>query len=292
VTRIQRLSRSLAWLFISATVASGVFAATIERTGGPYVPTPEAVVDHMLRIGNVSEKDYVIDLGSGDGVIVLTAARLYKASGMGIEIDPALVKLSNDSAKKFGIADRVRFVEQDVFKTDLSRATVVTLYLLPAMMLNLRSKIFNELQPDVRVVSHDYHFGEWRPDDSVSFDVPEKEKITGIPSATVYIWHVPAKIAGTLSIKVAGADTYDLNVKQRFQVIDATAITSGKPVRVQYASLRGNDFTMAVPDGKGVARYTGRVNGDSIEGSVDFAGNKPAARWTATRTLPGSVVIE
>ena len=109
-----------------------------KRTGGPYVPTPQVVVDEMLRIGKVGPNDFVIDLGSGDGVIVLTAAQKLKARGFGVDIDPELVKLSNNEAKKRGIADRASFQVQDVFKADISKATVVTLYLLPGMMMNLR----------------------------------------------------------------------------------------------------------------------------------------------------------
>src|SRR3990172_688755 len=146
-------------------------AADDFKDGGPYVPTPQVVVDQMLFMAGIKSSDFVIDLGSGDGVIVLTAARLFKASGMGVDIDPELVKLSNDSARKFGVADRARFLQQDVFKADLSKASVVTLYLLPGMMLALRDKIFNELKPGARIVSHDYHFGEWPPNDEMSFDV-------------------------------------------------------------------------------------------------------------------------
>src|SRR4029078_13432780 len=113
-----------------------------------------------------SEKDQWIGLASADGVIVLTAARQFKARGMGVEIDPDLVKLSNASAQKFGIASRVRFVQEDGFKADLSKASVLTLYPLPSMMMNLRTKIFIELKPGTRVVSHDYHFGDWLADDS------------------------------------------------------------------------------------------------------------------------------
>ena len=110
-----------------------------ERTGGPYVPTPQVVVDQMLRMANVGPKDYVIDLGSGDGVIVLTAASQMKASGLGVDIDPALVKQSNESAKRLGVAERAAFRVEDVFKADLSKASVITLYLLPSMMMNLRA---------------------------------------------------------------------------------------------------------------------------------------------------------
>ena len=287
--RGRGLSRLLSALVLCAAPA---LAADIERTGGPYVPTPQAVVDHMLRMANVSNRDYIIDLGSGDGVIVLTAARQYKASGMGVDIDPDLVKLSNEKAVKLDVADRVRFAQQDVFKTDLSKATVVTLYLLPGMMMNLRTKIFNELKPGVRVVSHDYHFGDWVSDDHVSFDVPEKEAITGVPAATVHLWHVPAKIAGTWEVKIAGGETYELALKQRFQTLEGTASGAGKPIKPQYLTLRGNDFSFALPDARGTARFSGRVNGNAIEGTVELPAGKGAQPWTAVRTAAAKVVTE
>ena len=283
------LSRLLGALILCAAPA---LAAVIERTGGPYVPTPQIVVDQMLRMANVKESDYVIDLGSGDGVIVLTAARQYKAGGMGVDIDPDLVKLSNGKALKMGVADRVRFAQQDVFKTDLGKATVLTLYLLPGMMMNLRSKIFNELNPGVRVVSHDYHFGDWGADDSITFDVPEKEAITGVPAATIRVWYVPAKIAGTWEVKVAGGESYELVLKQHFQALEGTASGAGKPLKPRDLALRGNDFSFALPGGKEFARFTGRVTGNAMEGTVELPGGKTPARWTAARTVVGKVVSE
>ncbi len=281
---------------LAAFVAAVCFAAACDaddpKTGGPFVPTPQVVVDQMLRMANVGASDFVIDLGSGNGIIVLTAARQFKAGGMGVDIDAGLVKLSNESAQKLGVADRVLFVQLDVFKTNISKASVLTLYLLPGMMLNLRSKVFNELKPGVRVVSHDYHFGDWRPDDSVSFDVPEKEAVTGVPSATVYLWIVPAKIAGTWRIKIDGGETYELALKQRFQSIEGSVAAGGKSLRPQYLTLRGAEFTFALPDGKGLARFTGRVKDDGMEGTVELPGGKPPARWTATRTAAGKVVVE
>jgi len=271
------------WLCIS-------HAAESLKTGGPYVPTPQIVVDQMLRFANVGEKDFVIDLGSGDGVIVLTAARDMKASGVGIEIDEELVALSNDSARKLGVANRVQFVQQDIFKADLSKASVLTLYLLPSMMSNLRSKVFNELKPGTRVVSHDYYFGEWTADDQITFDVPEKEKINGVPKATIYQWFVPAKIAGTWEVKVAGGETYELALKQRYQNVDASVAIGGKSVRPQHVTLRGSEFSMALSDGKGVARFSGRVSGNTMEGAVDVPGSKAPARWSATRTAAASVM--
>ena len=275
--------------FAAAAWLCAAHAAENLKTGGPYVPTPQVVVDQMLRMANVGENDFVVDLGSGDGVIVLTAAKQFKASGMGVDIDADLVNLSNDTAQKLGVAERVRFLQQDVFKADLSRASVLTLYLLPGMMLNLRPKLFNELKPGVRVVSHDYHLGDWLPDDQMSFVVPEKEAVNGVPKATIYLWHMPAKIAGKWEVKIAGGATYELTLKQRFQAVEGSVSAGGKSLRPQYLTLRGTDFSFALPDGKGVARFSGRVKDDAMEGTAELPGAKTPARWSAVRTATGVV---
>ena len=257
-----------------------------DRTGGPYVPTPQVVVDEMLRMARVNANDFVMDLGSGDGIIVLTAAKQFKARGIGIEIDPELVKLSNDSARREGLADRASFQVQDVFKADLSRATVLTLYLLPSMMANLQSKIFSELKPGTRVVSHDYHFGDdWRPDDHITFDVPEKEKVNGVPSATIYLWVVPSKVAGKWRLKIDGAGNseYDLNLRQRFQNLDGSALADGKSVKLEIPHLRGEEIRFAVNAGAGRHVFFGRVRGDAMEGKVQLGTGKGTVRWSATR---------
>ena len=132
----------LCTLLLCATVARG---AELDRTGGPYVPTPPAVVDAMLKLANVGPKDFVVDLGSGDGRIVLAAATKYKARGMGVDIDPELVANANAAARKLGVGDRVQFQVQDVLRADVGKATVMTLYLLPGMMSNLQKKLMAEL---------------------------------------------------------------------------------------------------------------------------------------------------
>ncbi len=275
-----------------ALCAASALAADIERSGGPYVPTPQAVVDQMLHMGNVGESDFVVDLGSGDGVIVLTAARRFKASGMGVDIDPDLVKLSNESARKLGVADRARFLQQDVFKADLSKASVVTLYLLPEMMGKLRHKIFNELKPGARVVSHDYHFGEWPPDDQMSFEVLEKEKVNGVPTATIFLWYVPAKVAGRWNVSVAGGKTYALTLAQRFQHLEGSIAGDGKPPRPQQFTLRGGEIGFTLPDGKGVARFSGRVRDEAMEGQVEWPGATAPVRWSAVRVAAGAAVTD
>lgn len=257
----------------------------LKRTGGPYVPTPQVVVDEMLRIGKVGPNDFVVDLGSGDGVIVLTAAVKHKARGFGVDIDPELVTLSNNEAKKRGVADRAAFHVQDVFKADIGRATVVTLYLLPNMMLDLRPKILAELKPGTRVVSHDYHFGEWPPDDQYTWDVPEKEKVNGVPRATVYLWYVPARIQGRWQLALAAPanEKYELTLRQNFQNLNGTAAAGGKAVKLTQSRLSGAEISFAFPVGGDRHLFRGRVEGDTMEGTVELARGKGAAKWTATR---------
>ncbi len=179
-------------LSVLLLAANGANAAEdLILSGGPYVPTPQRVVDAMLAMANVSDRDYVIDLGSGDGRIVITAAQKFGARGKGYDIDGELVERSTASAAKLKLADRVRFEKRDVLQADLKDATVITLYLLPAMMLELRAKLMRELKPGTRIVSHDFDFGDWQPERTVHLDLDEKYDITGSWSSTVHLWTVP-----------------------------------------------------------------------------------------------------
>jgi SAM-dependent methyltransferase len=179
-------------LSVLLLAANGANAAEdLILSGGPYVPTPQRVVDAMLAMANVSDRDYVIDLGSGDGRIVITAAQKFGARGKGYDIDGELVERSTASAAKLKLADRVRFEKRDVLQADLKDATVITLYLLPAMMLELRAKLMRELKPGTRIVSHDFDFGDWQPERTVQLDLDEKYDITGSWSSTVHLWTVP-----------------------------------------------------------------------------------------------------
>ena len=276
------------WRYFFAGLALAAFATGVQaqvkdsdRTGVPYVPTPQAVVDQMLRFGRIGANDFVMDLGSGDGVIVLTAARQMKARGMGIEIDPELVKRSNDSAKQFGIEDRATFQAQDVFKADLSRATVVTLYLLPGMMMNLRDKIYRELRPGARVVSHDYHFGDWEADDRITFDVPEKELINGVPSATLYLWIIPAKVTGQWQIRVDGTEPpRDVDLKQSFHAVNGTLLNA-RGMTLTDVSVKGEDISFSIWNGSVRHHYLGKVKGNEMSGTVNLNGRE--ARWQASR---------
>ena len=158
----------------------------------PYVPTPNEVVDRMLQLANVTGDDTLYDLGSGDGRIVITAAQRYGTRGTGIDINPELVQQSQANAQAANVADRVEFVQQDLFQTNLSNATVVTLYLLPDINLKLRPKLLRELKPGTRIVSHDFDMGEWEPEQVVQVQGPNRQH-------TIYYWIVPENVPQNLS---------------------------------------------------------------------------------------------
>ena len=155
-------------------------ATATAEPAAPYVPTPASIVDEMLTLAGVGPNDVVVDLGSGDGRLVISAVTKYQARrGFGVDIDPALVKLANENAAKAGVADRVQFFERDLFATDVSAATVVTLYLLPSTMAKVETKLLTELKPGTRVVSHDYPFPTWPVTRTKELDVAEKIRISG-----------------------------------------------------------------------------------------------------------------
>ena len=154
----------------------------------PFVVTPDNVTLEMLKIANVGSKDYLIDLGSGDGRIVIVAAKRFGARGLGVEIVPNLVKESRENAQKAGVADKAEFREQDLFETDLSKATVVTLYLLPEVNLQLRPRL-QKLKPGTRIVSHDWDMGDWKPDKTIEVDAPDKT-IGREKKSRIHLWVV------------------------------------------------------------------------------------------------------
>jgi ribosomal protein L11 methylase PrmA len=174
-------------MICGALAAACAFAQQTEevKKDVPYVPTPQNVVDEMLRLANVSKGDVVYDLGCGDGRLVVTAVKNFGAKrGVGVDIDPQRIAESNQNAKAAGVTGSVKFVVQDLFQTDFSEATVVTLYLLPDVNLKLRPKLLSELKPGTRVVSHAFSMGDWEPE----------KKVTVEPGGqTLYLWTIPAK---------------------------------------------------------------------------------------------------
>jgi hypothetical protein len=263
-----------------------------------YVPTPQLVVDKMLEMAKVGPNDYVIDLGSGDGRMVITAAKKFGARGFGVDLDQVLLKLSNDNAKLAGVADRAQFFDRNIFETDLSQATVITSYLLPSMNEKLRPKIL-ALKPGTRVVAHDYHMGEWYPDQHDRLTVPEK--VVGQPGVSyVYLWIVPARVAGKWRSEVAGAAgapavPYEFTFTQTFQKIDGTARAGAQDIALRGAELSGDQISFTVLNGRigdpASTRqdFRGRVDGDAITGTVriESGGNTRTVPWTAKLTQRG-----
>jgi SAM-dependent methyltransferase len=200
----------------------------------PFITTPDAVTLAMLQLAGVTAADHVIDLGSGDGRIVITAARRFGASGLGVEIVPDLVQQSRANAAAAGVADKAQFRVQDLFATDLAAATVITMYLLPEVNLQLRPRLL-ALAAGTRIVSHDWDLGDWLPDRSLTLDVPEKA-IGRDKRSTVHLWTVPAALAGEWR-----AGDARLTIVQRFQRFSATIapVASGTPLAVFDGRIHG-----------------------------------------------------
>ncbi len=184
----------------------------------PFITSPDQVTLAMLKLAQVRERDFVLDLGSGDGRIVITAAKRFDARGLGVEIDPSLVRRSQENALKAGVAKRAQFIEQDLFKTDLAQASVITLYLLPDVNLQLRAALL-KLKPGTRIVSHDWDMGDWVPDRSVQVDVPDKA-VGRDKFSRVHLWTVPADLQGTWCAW-RGRVTAQLVMSQRYQMVSA-----------------------------------------------------------------------
>ena len=249
------------------------------KDAGPYVPSPQSVVSDMLKVADITSKDFIIDLGSGDGRIVLTAAKVFGAKGFGVEIKDDLVRKANEAAKREGVADRVKFVKQDLFKTDISQATVLTMYLLPDTVNMLKEKLLTELKPGTRIISHDYPLTGWIPEKYVQMDLEEKVAISGVTTTLIYMYVVPAKVEGNWSAKMPPAvarQAATLQLKQQFTRVSGSAVLDGKEVPLEDVKLSGTSLSFRMSGRKG--EFTGQVKGKSIEGMLD--GKTP---WSATQ---------
>ena len=257
-------------------------AADVEpvKNAGPYVPSPQSVVSDMLRYAEVNASDFLIDLGSGDGRIVLTAAKVFGARGFGVEIKEDLVKRANQSAKDQGLAERVKFVKQDLFRTDISQATVVTMYLLPDTVNLLKDKFLTELKPGTRIVSHDYPLTGWIPEKYVQMDLEDKVKISGVTTTLIYVYVVPARVAGNWNVRMPPAVSNapaTLSLRQQLTRVSGTVQIDGKEVALEDVVLRGDKVSFRIAGRKG--EFTGQVRGREIEGMFESGGNKSA--WSA-----------
>jgi SAM-dependent methyltransferase len=260
-----------------------------------YVPTPEAVVIEMLKMAQVTQNDMVYDLGCGDGRIVITAAKVFGARGVGVDIDPVRVKESNENARKADVTNRVKFIEQDLFKTDISEATVVTLYLYPELNLRLRPKLFRELRPGTRIVSHEFDMEDWRPD---NMGTVRNVKLYYKPNPTVkdthyYYWVIPADAAGTWHWTLttpAGIHDYLLRLDQQFQEISGHVTIGGQAIPIGHARLIGDQLSFTFRDKTdkqtAMVRLHGRIRRDTIQGRMEVQGGplRGSYPWTARRT--------
>jgi SAM-dependent methyltransferase len=239
----------------------------------------------MLRLANVGPNDFVIDLGSGDGRILITAARLRGARGFGVDIDPQRVKEGTENAKAAGVTDRVQFFQRNLFDTRIAEATVVTMYLLPRVNLELRPRLLAELRPGTRVVSHDFDMGDWQADLRAS--------VRGAGSE-VYLWIIPAQVAGRWQVELAeprGRQTFELEIKQKYQEIETITRALERPASIRDARLDGSRISFALIDDGQYAnrlRFEGEVKGNSIEGTARGDGGAPRGeqKWRATRAAP------
>jgi SAM-dependent methyltransferase len=240
----------------------------------------------MLSLAEVGPKDFVIDLGSGDGRIVLTAAKVFGARGFGVDINEKLVKEANEAAKIQGVADRASFTIQDLFKTDISKATVLTMYLLPNTVNMLKDKLLAELSPGTRIISHDYPLSGWIPEKYVQMDLEDKVAISGVTTTLIYLYMVPAKAEGDWTAKLPpglSKAPVHLALKQQITRLSGAARLGGRDVLLEEARLRGERLSFRLALGSKSYEFTGTVKGKSIEGSVADVGGGTQSPWSAAR---------
>jgi SAM-dependent methyltransferase len=232
----------------------------------PYTPTPQAMVDRMLELAEVKEGDFLIDLGCGDGRILVTAAKRYGARGLGVDIDAQRLVEANALARKAGVADKVTFRKEDLFETDISKATVLALYLGLAVNIELRPRILATMKPGTRVLSHQFNMGDWLPD--------RTEQVEG---RMLYLWIVPAKVGGSWQVDVDGAvgsRSFALDLDHRFQMLKGSAVIDGRALPLRDGRVSGERVRFVVDEGEnGRTAYEGRL----VDGRLEGDG------WTARR---------
>jgi len=252
------------WCGLALLVLVGIGDVAAQEPGEkpPFVTTPNEVVQHMLKVAGTSKTDFVIDLGSGDGRIVIAAARAYGARGLGIELDAKLVVDSRNNARSAGVAERVTFVHGDVLREEISRATVVTVYLLPWLMEKLQPRLLGELKPGTRVVSHAFTMPGWKPDRVDSVRITERLQYHG-ETTRVLMWIVPAQARGFWRAKAAAGE-WRIRINQNFQEIEIEGGLNGRAQAFAEATLSGTEIAWR----SGGQRFTGRVNGPRISGEL------------------------
>ena len=273
----------------------------------PYVSTPDEVVAEMLRIANVDKDDVLYDLGCGDGRIVITAAKMYGCRGVGIDINPERISESRENAIKAGVSDRVQFIQMDLFEAEIREASVVTLYLLSGVNLRLRPKLFRELSPGSRVVSHEFSMGKWEPDatssvkaenyrDPYLFNYWDEQIADYWRTHTVCLWIIPGNVKGTWKLTIpdiAGKNEFTVRFDQEFQRVRGQALegASSIPVFIKDVKIRGNVllFTLErkINDRTESMHFEGIIQGNTMRGTMEIEGGpgKGKIKWTAKRDL-------
>lgn len=274
------VNKSLAaWGALLLILAVSPLAAQIEtELDVPYVPTREAVVQAMLEMGQVTENDLLYDLGSGDGRIVITAAKERGAQGVGVDLNPQRVKEAKANARQAGVEDKVEFIQGDLFKTDFSEATVVTMYLLPAVNLQLRPRILSELRPGTRVVSHAFDMREWQPD--------QKAQVSG---SNVYLWIVPATVEGAWQWQAADGSNYRVELEQQFQEVSGKAWINDQPAELQAAQLTGDQLQLTIQPNDAVPiSFAARYMDGRLVGMPEGAESTAEAKQVVWEKLEGA----
>ena len=281
LARLSLTALTLAGFLTLFGVAGGALAQTAEfkpevgQSGKDviWVPTPDALVERMLKMARVGPSDIVVDLGSGDGKIAIAAAKLTRAKARGIEFNPNMVTLSRENAKQAGVAEMVEFIAGDIFATDFSDATVITMYLLPSLNLKLRPKLL-EMRPGTRIVSHAFDMGDWDADETGAAE-----------SRRAFLWIVPAQAGGVWRLEHEGPsrkEVMELQLKQTYQKLDGT-VKRGNRLSPVSGILNGDRIRIAVYEADGGERiFTGRVVEDRIEGRTRSQAGADVP-FTATR---------
>lgn len=255
--------------FAQAPAGKGEYEPSIGQFGKDviWIPTAQALADKMLNLARVTPQDYVIDLGSGDGRFVISAAK-RGARALGIEYNPDMVELSKRTAAREGVADKARFIKADLFESDFSAATVITMFLLPEINLRLRPLIL-DLKPGTRIASNSFDMGDWKPDQTIEVS---KEEGCDNNYCQAFFWVVPAKVEGTWKLPQG-----ELTVKQNYQMVSGELNSGRDRISITDGRLSGSRISFKV----GGAHYTGSVTGSAMEGTFKSAGNSGA--WSAKR---------
>lgn len=263
---------------VAVTLAAFTSTVVLAQTEAPakhpdviFVPTPQPLVDAMLKLANVQPNEMVYDLGCGDGRAVVTAARDFGARGIGVDIDPERIEESRANAANAGVADRVQFKQEDLFQMNFADADVVFLYLLPALNVRLRPRILDELRPGTRIVSHAFSMAEWEPDQTAE-----------VNGRHILFWIVPAKLAGEWKVKLPDDDQATLSLTQTFQKVNGVLKTKNQSLPLKNAQLQGAKLNFTAGNGANARSATAEFNGDRFTGLMQ-RGSEPGATWAGER---------